>query len=192
LQIKVTSAVPFCSPQIKIVGMRTLKLRVFTLLILASFAGCKQRQTDEDAIRAAVRQHLASLGTLNLDAMNTDFNKVSVNNNQASADVSFRPKTGAAAGAAMQVTYQMEKQDGSWRVVKTSTPGGMIEHPNPNANPRGQAVPGDHGKLPNFQEMLGQGSSGGSTLPPGHPPVATQPQTQPPPQQQAAKKQPNQ
>jgi len=157
---------------------------VFSLLVLALSAGCRQKQTEEDAIRAAVQQHLVSLGTLNMQAMDTGFNKVSVNNNQASADVTFRPKTGAPAGAAMQVTYQLEKQNGNWRVVKTSTASGMIEHPNSNGNPHGQAVPGEvHGRLPNFQEMLGQGSSAGSTLPPGHPPVATQ---------QSAKKQPNQ
>jgi len=185
--------VPFCPPQIKIVGMRTLKPRVFSLLVLALSAGCRQKQTEEDAIRAAVQQHLVSLGTLNMQAMDTGFNKVSVNNNQASADVTFRPKTGAPAGAAMQVTYQLEKQNGNWRVVKTSTASGMIEHPNSNGNPHGQAVPGEvHGKLPNFHEMLGnQDSSGGNTLPPGHPPVATQqPQAQQP--AQPAKKQPNQ
>src|SRR5215468_11089294 len=174
----------FCSPRIRIVGMRTLKLRVFGLLVLALSAGCTQKQSDDEAIQAAVRQHLASLGTLNLDAMDTDFNKVAVNNNQASADVTFRPKSGAPTGAAMHVTYQLEKQNGNWRVVKTSTLGGMVEHLNSNENPHGQAVPGEvHGRLPNFQEMLGQGSSAGSTLPPGHPPVATQ---------QSGKKQPNQ
>lgn len=171
------------------------QLQVLGLAAFAVFAGCKQKQNDEDAIRAAVRQHLVSLGTLNLQAMDTDFNDIAINNNQASADVSFRPKGGAPAGAAMQVTYQLEKQDGNWRVVKTSTPGGMIEHPNPNANPHTQAVPGEvHGKLPNFQEMLGeQGSANSNALPPGHPPVpAQQPQGQQPAAQQPAKKQPNQ
>jgi len=185
-----------CFPGIKMVGMKTLKLLVFGLLVVALFSGCKQKQGDDEAVRAAVRQHLVSLGTLNLQAMDTDFDRVTVSNNQASADVSFRPKAGAPAGAAMQETYQLEKQDGNWRVVKTSTRGGMIEHPNPNANPHGQTVPGEvHGKLPNFQEMLGgQGSTGGTTLPPGHPSVSAQPQ-QPQTQQPAqppAKKQPNQ
>ena len=172
------------------------RLQVLGLTTLAMLAGCKQKQTDDEAIRAAVRQHLVSLGTLNLQAMDTDFDRIAVNNNQASADVSFRPKGGGPTGGAMQVTYQLEKQDGNWRVTKTSTPGGMIEHPNPNANPHGQAVQGEvHGKLPNFQEILGgqssQGSTGAGPPPPGHPPVATQQQTQQP-AQAAAKKQPNQ
>jgi hypothetical protein len=175
------------------VSMSNQTRRVLSLLVFALLSGCKQKQGDDEAIRAAVRQHLVSLGTLNLQAMDTDFNRISVNNNQASADVSFRPKTGAPAGAAMQVTYQLEKQEGNWRVVKTSTPGGMIEHPNPSANPHGQAVQGEvHGKLPNFQEILGdQGSTGGSALPPGHPSVATQRQQPQPPAQQQAPKQRN-
>ena len=174
------------------------KVQVISLIVLTLLAGCKQKQSEDDAIRAAVRQHLVSLGTLNLQAMDTGFDRIAINNNQASADVSFRPKGGAPAGAAMQVTYQLEKQDGNWRVVKTSTPGGMIEHPSPNANPHGQAVQGEvHGKLPDFQEMLGnQGSqapSGASTLPPRHPPVAVQqPQAQQPATQRPTKKQPNQ
>lgn len=173
--------------------MRVHTLPIVGLVVLALFAGCKQKQSDDEAIRDAVRQHLVSLRTLNLQAMDTDFNRISVNNNQASAEVSFRPKGGGPADAAMQVTYQLEKQEGNWRVVKTSTPGGMIEHPDPNTNPHGQ-VPGEvHGKLPNFQEMLGgQGSGGGNALPPGHPPVGSQqPQAQPPAQQQSPK-QPNQ
>src|SRR5262249_10288292 len=97
------------------VSMKTPKFRVFGLLVFAAIPGCKHKQTEDEAIRAPIRQHPVSLATLNLQAMNTDFNRITVNNNQASADVSFRPKTGAPAGAAMQVSYQLEKQDGNWR-----------------------------------------------------------------------------
>src|SRR5258707_14266335 len=121
-------------------------------LALAFVSGCKQKPSDDEAVRAAVRQHLSSLGTLNLQAFETDFTNISIQNNQATADVSFRPKTGAPTGAAMQVSYQLEKQEGNWRVVKKSTPGGMIQHPAPGGNPHTSPVqdPG-HGKLPNFQ-----------------------------------------
>jgi len=138
--------------------MKRTNFKLFAAVIAAAFlliSGCKQKQNDEEAIRAAVRQHLTSLGTLNLQAMNTDFTSISVQHDKASADVSFRPKGGGPGGAAMQVSYQLEKQDGNWKVVKKSTPGGMIQHPDANAQ-----VPGEvHGKLPNFQEMLGTGNS---------------------------------
>ena len=138
-----------------------LKIAIaFCTVALASASGCKQKPSDDEAVRAAVRQHLSSLGTLNMQAFETDFANVSIQNNQATADVSFRPKTGAPAGAAMQVSYQLEKKEGNWKVVKKSTPGGMIQHPDPNANPHTPPVQGEvHGKLPNFQEMLGTTNS---------------------------------
>lgn len=148
----------------------------FTIIVsaLVLTAGCKQKQNDDEAIRSAVRQHLTALGTLNLQAMDTDFTNISIQNDKATADVSFRPKTGAPAGAAMQVSYQLEKQEGNWKVIKKSTPGGMIQHPDPNANPHTQP-PGDvHGKLPNFQEMLGSGNSQ-SGAPPQQAPAQTPP-----------------
>jgi hypothetical protein len=132
--------------------------RVFVVLatLLFLIAGCQQKQGDNEAIQAAVRQHLSALGTLNLQAMDVDFTRISVQNNQASADVSFRPKAGAPADATMQVSYQLEKQNGNWKVTKKSAPGGMIEHPDPNVNPHGNAAAGSvHGNLPNFQEILG-------------------------------------
>jgi hypothetical protein len=129
-------------------------------LILAGVSGCKQKPSDDEAVRDAVRQHLSSVGTLNMQAFDTNFTYISIQNNQATADVSFRPKTGAPAGAAMQVSYQLEKNEGNWRVVKKSTSGGMIQHPDSNANPYSPPVQGEvHGKLPNFQEMLGTGNS---------------------------------
>ncbi len=129
-------------------------------LALAFVSGCEQKPSDDEAVRAAVRQHLSSLGTLNLQAFETDFTNISIQNNKATAEVSFRPKTGAPAGAAMQVSYQLEKQEGNWRVVKKSTPGGLIQHPDANANPHTSPVQGEvHGKLPNFQEMLGPTNS---------------------------------
>jgi hypothetical protein len=148
-----------------------MSLRKFAIaccvLILTAVSGCKQKPSDNEAVRAAVRQHLSSLGTLNMQAFETDFTNISIQNSQATADVSFRPKTGAPAGAAMQVSYQLEKQEGNWHVVKKSTPGGMIQHPDPNANPHSQPAQGEvHGKLPNFQEMLGSGSTPSSNPPP--------------------------
>jgi len=142
------------------------------IFLIGAVSGCKQKPSDDEAVRAAVRQHLSSLGTLNMQAFETDFTNVSIQNNQATADVSFRPKSGAPAGAAMQVSYQLEKQEGNWRVVKKSTPGGMIQHPDSNANPPTPPVQGEvHGKLPNFQEMLGTGNTPTNNSPPASPPA---------------------
>jgi len=162
------------------IALRKLGL-VFCLLALGgSLAGCKQKQNDDEAIRDAVRQHLTALGTLNLQAMDMDFTKIAVQNNQASVDVSFRPKTGAPAGAAMQISYELEKQDGAWKVMKKSASGGMIEHPNPNVNPHGQDATGAvHGNLPNFQEILGSNAAAPNGTTQSNNTVSTQSGNQP-------------
>jgi hypothetical protein len=44
---------------------------------------------------------------------------VSLNGNTAEARVEYSPKNGAPAGAAMKVSYTLEKRGGTWIVVKT-------------------------------------------------------------------------
>jgi hypothetical protein len=141
------------------------------VVTLAVVAGCKSAPSEEEAIRTAIRQRLVSLGNLNLQAMDLNFTRISIQSNQARAEVDFRPKTGAPTGATMQVTYQLEKQDGTWRVVKTALPGGMIEHPATAVNPHAQgANAAVHGKFPNFQDVLDGGANAGA--PPASPPSA--------------------
>jgi hypothetical protein len=156
------------------------KLRLALLLAAVCFTGCQKKTTDDNAIRAAINKRLLSIGTLNLQAMDMDITQIAVQDNHATAQVTFRPKNGAPAGAAMQVSYQLEKHDGNWNVMKTAAAGGMIEHPAPGTNPHGPPAQGAvHSTLPNFQEMLGTPNSGsGSNLPPGHPPIAQSSQTQ--------------
>src|SRR5713101_8875337 len=109
----------------------------FTLIALLAlfFAGCKKQESDADAIRSGINQHLASLKTINLAAMDMDITSVSIQGNQAQAQVEFKPKTRAPQGAGMQVAYSLQKQNGQW-IVQTTTPaGGSIQHPAPGENP---------------------------------------------------------
>jgi hypothetical protein len=149
--------------------------------------GCKKQQSADDAIRAGIMQHLNGVGTLNMSAMEMDIRSVSINGNQAHAEVEFRPKTGAPPGAGMQVSYNLEKHDGAWVVQKTQPAGGLIQHPDPNKNPHQN--PNVHpGNLPNFSDIVNPaGAPAQGALPPGHPPINSQPaasqpsgQTQPP------------
>ena len=151
--------------------------------------GCKQQQSDNDAIRSGITQHLVSLKSLNLSAMEMDVNDVAIQGHQARAQVTLRPKTGAPAGAGMQVAYQLEKRDSAWVVVKTETAGGMIAHPAANANPHAQpSADLMHGNLPNFREMIPPANPGaGAALPPGHPPINSASL----PQAESAKQKPN-
>jgi hypothetical protein len=158
------------------------------IVVLAAFAvslilanGCKHQQSDADAIRSGITQHLTSLNTLNLSAIDMDMNDVAIQGRQARAQVTFRPKTGAPPGAGMQVAYQLEKRDSTWVVVKTERAGGMIDHPAASANPHAQPSPGSmYGSLPNFRDMIPSTTPAtGGALPPGHPPVDAGAQTSP-------------
>jgi hypothetical protein len=142
-----------------------------TLIAVATlFAGCKKQESDADAVRTGINQHLASLKTINLGAMDMNVTNISVNGNQAQAQVEFKPKTGAPQGAGMQVAYTLAKQNGAW-VVQTTTPaGGSIQHPAPGENPHmDPAAPGS-GSMPNFRDLV-PGGGNPNALPPGHPPV---------------------
>lgn len=160
--------------------MKRFTLALGLAVALVSSGGCKKQGNDNDAIRAGIMQHLTAIGTLNMSAMDMDIRSVSVNGNQAHAEVEFRPKTGGSPGGGMQVAYNLEKRDGSWVVLNTQSLGGMMQHPDPSKNPHtGQDV--HSGSLPNFNDVLNpSGPAAPATLPPGHPPVNSQPPPPPP------------
>ncbi len=166
-----------------------LALGLFVALLLGG--GCKKQSSDNDAIRAGIVKHLTAVGTLNMSAMEMDIRSVSINGNQAHAEVVFWPKTGAPAGAGMQVAYNLEKRNGAWAVLKSQPAGGMIQHPDPNKNPRQN--PDVHSdSLPNFSDIVNPaGATPQGALPPGHPPVSSQqPNAQPSAQDQTPVKKP--
>lgn len=157
-----------------------MKHRIYFLTIaglLVLFAGCKKQESDADGVRAGINQHLVSLKTINLGAMDMNVIHVTVQGNEAQAQVEFKPKSGGPPGAGMQVSYSLQKQNGQWVVQNTQAAGGSIEHPgsgeNQNANPASPST----GSMPNFRDLVpgGAGPGGNSgTLPPGHPPVDSQ------------------
>ena len=172
--------------------MRRLVAMLGLLTLISGVGGCKKRVSDNDAIRAGIMQHLTAVGTLNMSAMEMDVRSVSVNGNQAHAEVEFRPKNNSAPGSGMQVAYNLEKRDDRWIVMKTQPLGGMIQHPDTTKNPHNN--PDVHsGALPNFNEMLNPpGATAPATVPPGHPPVnPPRPSSQSSAQDQTAAKRSN-
>src|ERR1051325_1772760 len=140
---------------------------------LLGASACRKQVNENDAIRAGILQHLTAIGSLNMSAMDMDVRSVSINGNQAHAEVEFRPKTGGARGAGMHVAYNLEKRGDGWVVAKSQSLGGMIQHPDPGQNPHtNQDV--HSGAMPNFNEILSPtGAPAQGTLPPGHPPVTS-------------------
>jgi hypothetical protein len=145
----------------------------FTFFVtLAWIGGCAKPVSDTDAIRSGIDEHLNSLKTLNLGAMDMNIQTVSIQGNHADAQVEFRPKAGGPPGAGMQVSYKLDKLDGKWVVQNSQPAGGMIEHPAPGQNPHQNTSPAASSPLPDFRNLVGAGS--GTQLPPGHPPVNSQ------------------
>jgi hypothetical protein len=89
-------------------------------------AACRKAGSDDEAIRAAIRQHLEKSSNLNLAAMETDFQQITVEGDHAQAQVLFRTKQD---GASMQMTYSLERQNGEWIVLKGNPSGGQVQHP---------------------------------------------------------------
>jgi len=162
--------------------MKRLALALGLVAALLAVSGCKKQGAENDAIRAAILQHLTGIGTLNMSAMDMDIRSVAINGNQAHAEVEFRPKTGGGApGTGMQVSYNLEKRDGAWVVLKSQTGGGMMQHPTTNQNPHNTTDV--HNGMPNFNDILngsGSGTPAQGNLPPGHPAVGSQPAANPP------------
>jgi hypothetical protein len=103
---------------------KAIWLLAAALLLLA--AACKTASSDEEAIRASILQHLQQAGNLNLAAMDTQFQQITVNGDHAQANVLFRTKQ---EGATMQMTYQLERRAGQWTVLSSRPAGGQISHP---------------------------------------------------------------
>jgi len=157
-------------------------------ITLLGLSACKKQASDNDAIRAGILQHLTSIGTLNMSAMDMDMRSVAVTGNQAHAEVEFRAKNSGPPGGGMQVAYDLEKRGNAWVVLKSQPLGGM-QHPTTNQNPSAnQPV---H-SMPNFNELLNpSGTPAQGSLPPGHPPVGSQKPASPPASQdQTATKKP--
>ena len=107
------------------------------LAVIAMLAlGCKsglgvgnsQAQT-ENAVRAAIQDHLAHNGNLNLQAFDTDVKQVTIQGDHAQADVEFRIKGGPGA---MELTYSLEKHDGAWSVIDSDPAGSNFSRPASN------------------------------------------------------------
>jgi hypothetical protein len=93
-------------------------------IALFCLSACKKQASDKDAIRAGILQHLTSIGTLNMSAMEMDTRSVAVTDNQAHAEVEFRPRNSGPPGGGIEVAYDLEKRGDAWVVLKSQPPAG--------------------------------------------------------------------
>jgi hypothetical protein len=82
--------------------------------------------TDEDGIKAAIGRHLRENSGLNLAAMDTAINTISIQGDKAQANLTFQAKQG---GNPMVMTYSLARQGNDWVVVSSQPAGGQFAHP---------------------------------------------------------------
>jgi len=104
--------------------MRKIGISLLAAVLLLFAAACRKASSDDEAIRASILQHLRQAGNLNLDAMDTQFQQITVDGDHAQAQVLFRTKQ---EGATMQMTYALERRAGQWTVLNSRPVGG--QHP---------------------------------------------------------------
>jgi hypothetical protein len=125
-------------------------LAVIAMLVVGckngSGAGNPQAQTPENSVRAAIQDHLAHQGNLNLQAFDTNVKQVTIQGDHAQAEVEFRIKGGPGA---MQLTYSLQKHDGAWAVTDSDAAGSNFSHP---ASNEGQ---GESSTIPGASHSLG-------------------------------------
>jgi hypothetical protein len=125
---------------------------VIPLLLGIAVIACNRAPESKEAVREGIVDHLNKNTGLDLKAMDMDVSNVTFNGNQATASVSFKPKSSPDSG--MTMNYTLERQGQKWIVQQKAGSGGH----------GGGAVPSP-----------GAASPAPGDLPPGHPPVA-QPQ----------------
>ncbi len=159
-----------------------------TLVAFAGLlSGCKQQgdsvpgasvmsaanSSPNDGIQTAIQSHLAHNGNLRLDSFDMTVKQVTFDGDRAQAQVEFHAKSGAGT---MELTYALEKRDGTWSVVESTPGGGNFSHPGLDKTQgirAGEKKVGDSDVFQVLDKVHGAGptATAPQRLPPGHPPV---------------------
>jgi hypothetical protein len=116
--------------------------------------------SDEDAIRAAIEQHLHENSGINLAAMDTTYDSISIRGDKAQANVTFRLKQG---GTSMTMTYMLSRQANGWLVLHSQPGGGQFPHPPLDKNHSGIAENPQAQGTPDLRRFFKHGSSANSS-----------------------------
>jgi hypothetical protein len=154
------------------------------LLIASAFSGCQQggssgssapiasaEASSDTAIRSAIRAHLAHNANLNPNAFDTQVKRVTLDGDDAQAEVEFHVKNGSGV---MELTYALSRQNGGWSVVDSSPTGSNFSHPQlspPQTAPPNAARSGDLSIFRAMDNFRGGAATPTQKLPPGHPPI---------------------
>lgn len=147
-----------------------------TLLLVGAallFSGCNRAPENEQAIRQALVQHLEKNAALDMSQLDMEVGDLTFKGNEATAVVSFKPKTAPQQG--MSMTYTLERRGDEWHVKGRGTGhGDGMKGMSPGMG--GGAQTPQSGELPaGHPPVNSPGGTKGGELPEGHPPVNAPP-----------------
>jgi hypothetical protein len=165
------------------------RIAIALVVSIATLGGCQQHANSpsgapavssadaspNDAIRTAIQAHLAHNGNLNLKSFDTYVKEVTIDRNQAQAQVEFHVKNGPGV---MQLTYQLAKRDGAWAIVESQPVSSNFSHPaldKAQTPAAGGAMGGDSAIFRALDNFHGGVATSPQNLPPGHPAIAPSP-----------------
>jgi hypothetical protein len=125
--------------------------------VVLCLAGCSKNIDTPEAVKDGVIKDLTANKKADIAAMDISVDSVSFRENEANAQVSFRPKGSPPNSPGVTMNYALVRQDGEWH-IKTRNMQGHEQQ-----QPAGQSAlpPGHPATIP-----------GNGTLPPGHPQVS--------------------
>lgn len=159
-------------------GVIVKKLSVLLLsFALAAWMGCSgASEADETAdVRQAVERYLSARTDLSLSSMRVVVNKVTVDGERATAEVTIAANNDPQAK--MEMTYALRRTAEGWEVEPPQGgAGGAHGGSAPQSQPQSQPQPqpeagGESGLPPGHPPVGGEAEPKASELPPGHPPV---------------------
>lgn len=117
-----------------------------------------------DQVRSDLMNHLSTKTGLDMKSLDVDVTKVTFENNQAQATVSFHQKSDSSVNGGMVMVYTLAPKDGHWVVVRRGDSQGRE---------LGEQQPSDPNLPPGHPSVDGAapGVAPADSLPPGHPPV---------------------
>jgi len=114
------------------------------------------RSPDEAAIAAAIERHLKENSGINMSAMDMAIDSISIQGDQAQANVTFRLKQGETT---MQMSYFLSRHAKDWLVMSNQPAGGKFAHPPMDKTHSGMAENSQPAGSPNLRRFYKNGST---------------------------------
>ncbi len=124
--------------------MKTAVRAAWVVAFGVLLAGCQQATSINEQVHEAIAEHVANRGDIDASRMTIEVETVSVQGDQAEAEVIFRSRD--TPESRMNFHYELRREDGRWQ-VESGRPT-AVGSPHPGGSPEG-----------------------GMPLPEGHPPV---------------------